>query len=463
MSMGTLAGAARQVEGRLLGDDRHYDAVATDTRVLGRDELFVALKGPSFDGHAFVAEAARRGAAGAVVSRLQRSGLAQIEVADTRAALGQLARAWRMQFDIPLIAVTGSNGKTTVKEMLAAILRRSGPALATRGNLNNDIGVPLTLLELRASHRAAVVEMGANHGGEIAYLTHIAAPRVGVVTNAGAAHLEGFGSQDDVARAKGELFAGLPPGAAAVINADDAYCETWKRSAGLRPIVTFGLMRDADVHADAIEQTLAPGGARLAFDLHMPEATCRVELSLAGRHNVINALAAAAAARAAGAEPADIAAGLAAARQVPGRLQLRPGLHGACILDDTYNANPGSLSAALEYLTGLEGRAWVVLGDMRELGAQAAARHAEMGTLAARLGVERLYGVGPLSRHAVEAFGAGGAWFSTVEDLNERLKAELGPGVNLLVKASRGMRLERVIAVVAADAAAGEPAAREHR
>ncbi|HUO82682.1 MAG TPA: UDP-N-acetylmuramoyl-tripeptide--D-alanyl-D-alanine ligase [Gammaproteobacteria bacterium] len=460
MSMGMLAGAARQVGGRLIGDDRSYSTVSTDTRALQRDQLFVALQGPSFDGHEFVAEAARRGAAGAVVSRLQSSALAQVEVADTRAALGKLAHAWRLQFDIPLIAVTGSNGKTTVKEMIAAILRRAGPALATRGNLNNDIGVPLTLLELRASHRAAIVEMGASHSGEIGYLTRIAAPGVGVVTNAGAAHLEGFGSTDDVARAKGELFAGLPPGAVAVINADDPYCEIWKQSAGRRRIVTFGLMHDADMRADAIEQRLGPDGARLAFDLHMPEARCRIELSLAGRHNVMNAVAAAAAARAAGAALTDIQAGLAAVRQVPGRLQLRPGIGGARILDDTYNANPCSLAAALNYLTGLEGRAWVVLGDMRELGAKAASQHAEMGALAARLGVERLYGVGPLSRHAVEAFGAGGAWFATTGELTERLEADLGPGVNLLVKASRGMRLERVIAAVAADA--GETAAQGH-
>ncbi|MBA3562866.1 MAG: UDP-N-acetylmuramoyl-tripeptide--D-alanyl-D-alanine ligase [Gammaproteobacteria bacterium] len=448
MSTGTLAQASQQVEGRLVGADRPYVAVSTDTRTLARDELFVALEGPAFDGNAFVTEAAKRGAAGAIVSRLQVCELAQVEVADTRSALGRLAHAWRSRFDIPLIAVTGSNGKTTVKGMLAAILGRSGPTLATRGNLNNDIGLPLTLLRLDASHRAAVVELGANHAGEIACLTSIASPGFGLVTNAAPAHLEGFGNLEGVARAKGELFAGLPGAGTAVINADDPWYALWREMAGARRIVTFGLMRDADVHAGSVEQRLTPAGPRLAFDVHLPDGSGRVELPLAGRHNVANAVAAAAAAWAAGSTLDAIASGLAATQPAPGRLQCRRGSSGACVIDDTYNANPCSLAAALEFLTGLDGRAWLVLGDMRELGADAAALHADMGALAGRLGVERLYAVGPMSRHAVAAFGDGALWFAGIDELNAALGAELDAGVNVLVKASRGMRLERVVAAL---------------
>ncbi|CAN5280140.1 UDP-N-acetylmuramoyl-tripeptide--D-alanyl-D-alanine ligase [soil metagenome] len=453
MITGTLAEAARQIDGRLCGPDRAYRAVSTDTRAISEDALFVALRGPSFDGNGFVSEAARKGAAGAVVSRLQACELTQIEVDDTRRALGLLACAWRMRFDLAVIAVTGSNGKTTVKEMLAAILAHAGPTLSTRGNLNNEIGLPLTLLGLDVHHRAAVVELGANHPGEIAYLTGVARPDVGLVTNAAAAHLEGFGTLDAVARAKGELFAGLPASGAAVINADDRYCPVWRALAGARRVVTFGLQADADVRADRIEQRLGPDGPLLAFNLHLPDGSGPVQLPLAGRHNVANAVGAAAAAWAAGSELAAIRAGLAAARAAEGRLQWRRGLGGARIIDDTYNANPRSVAVALEFVTSLEGRAWVVLGDMRELGDDAAAMHTDIGALARRLGVERLYALGLLSRHAAEAFGAGGVWFGAVEELNAALAPELGKGINLLVKASRGMRLERVVAAVAESAA----------
>ncbi|MGH8495332.1 MAG: UDP-N-acetylmuramoyl-tripeptide--D-alanyl-D-alanine ligase [Gammaproteobacteria bacterium] len=452
MSTGTLAEAAMQVDGRLIGADRPYNAVSTDTRALERDALFVALQGPSFDGNAFVEEAARRGAAGAIVSRFQQCELTQVEVSDTRAALGRLAQAWRARFDIPVVAVTGSNGKTTVKGMLGAILGRSGPTLATRGNLNNEIGLPLTLLGLDSSHRAAVVEMGANHAGEIAYLARIAMPGIGLVTNAAAAHLEGFGSIEGVARAKGELFAGLPANGTAVINADDRFSAFWREMAGSRNVVTFGLMRDADVHADAIEQRIASSGPVMAFDLHLPDVQRRIELPLAGRHNIANAVAAAAAAWAAGAKPAAIEEGLAGIHAAPGRLQFRRSPSGARVIDDTYNANPLSLAAALELLTGLDGRPWLVLGDMRELGAESEALHADIGALARRLGVERLYAVGPWSRYAAQAFGRSADWFSGVDELIARLRPELDAGVNVLVKASRGMRLERVVDALIGDA-----------
>ncbi len=448
--MATLGLVAESVHGVLHGPDRGFDAVSSDTRSLRADELFVALRGPNFDAADFIAEAERIGAAGALVEQHLDSGLAQVVVADTRQALADFARAWRQRFDLPVVGITGSNGKTTVKEMTAAIFRaHAGDAsevLATRGNLNNDIGLPLTVLELRPSHRAAVFEMGASAPGEIAYLAAVAQPSVGIVTNAGPAHLEGFGSLEGVAQAKGELFASLPADGTAIINRDDAFFDEWlARCPGCR-VLSFGLGPHADVRASDIRGD----GAALEFTLHLTDTKFPVHLGLAGQHNVRNALAAAAAALATGVERGAVQQGLAGLVHSAGRLRRLESATGAVIFDDSYNANPASLQAAIEFLAGQPGETWLVLGDMKELGTDSAPLHRESGAAARKAGLSRLLCVGEESRAAVTAFGAGASWFESRDALVAAVEADLGPGVTLLVKGSRSMGMETVAAALAA-------------
>ena len=452
-----LSEFARACGGRLEGSDGPFGDVVSDSRTLAHGQLFVALKGPNFDGAAFVSAAHAAGAAGALVPARQNVPLPQIVVADTQAALEAAARVWRDAFAGPLIGVAGSNGKTTAKEMTAAILAQAGATLATRGNLNNHIGVPLTLLRLTDAHRFAVIETGANHPGEVAALVALARPSVGMITNAGAEHLEGFGSLEGVARAEGEMVAGLAADATAVINADDEFAAMWRTSTAAR-VVTFGLKGGADFAASAVRASVAADGFRTEFHLTAPQGSTDIRLSLAGTHNVANALAAAAAAASAGASLAHIRAGLAAVRAVPGRLQFRPGPGGAWLIDDSYNANPSSMHAAIEVLAGLEGRRWLALGDMGELGAFAADAHTEIGEFARAHGVERLYATGPLMARATESFGAGAFWFPDVPALGAALAAALaegGPAVRLLVKGSRSNRLERLIAALTGERAPG--------
>jgi len=447
---GTLQQAAAVLRGELHGEDRSFMGVSTDTRALEAGQLFFALVGPRFDGHDFLGEAGDRGAAGAVVSRDATAPVPCVRVPDTLRGLGELAKDWRRRFDLPVVGITGSAGKTTVKEMIAAILGEVGPLLVTRGNLNNEIGVPLTLFRLAAVHRFAVIEMGANHPGEIARLAAMARPAVGIVTLAGAAHLEGFGTVEGVARAKGELFAALPDDGVAVINADDCYASLWRRLAGSRRVITFGLGPGADFSAREIRLQV-DGGAGVEFRLTSPLGETAVSIPLAGRHNVLNALGAAAAASAAGADLDHIRSGLARTPTVKGRMQLAAGAGGCTIIDDTYNANPGSVRAALEFLTGMEGKPWAVLGDMGELGSQAARLHAEIGSYARSIGVERLFAVGPLSRETVASFGAGAQGFADVDSLARALRPLLRADINVLVKGSRSMGMERVVAALAAD------------
>jgi len=444
----TLGFLARACDGRLVGGDCAFGAVSIDSRTLEPGDLFVALKGERFDGHDFAAAAVGRGAAALLVSRQLPLGVPQVVVADTLEALARGAQAWRQQFTLPLVGVGGSNGKTTTKEMLAAILARLGETLATRGNLNNHIGVPLTLFRLAPGHRTAVVEMGANHAGEIARLVDIASPTVGLVTNAGAEHLEGFGSLEGVARAEGEMFAGLDGAATAVMNADDAFAPLWRELSGTARIVSFGIDNEADFRALSLSSRIEDGAWVSSFDLATPAGTVRAGIALPGRHNVLNAAAAAAAAWACGASPQQIVDGLAAVSPVRGRLQLKPAHGGAWLIDDSYNANPSSALAGLEVLGGLDGERWLVLGEMRELGPESDRLHAEMGGFARNVGVSRLLAVGDDARHAVEAFGAGATWFASVEDLIESLRGEIGPDVTVLVKGSRANRLERVAAAL---------------
>jgi UDP-N-acetylmuramoyl-tripeptide--D-alanyl-D-alanine ligase len=446
----TLAAVAAACGGFLQGQDREYGAVSSDSRTLTAGDLFVAIKGPHYDGHDFLDACMREGAAGAIVSRPLAILLPQVVVKDTLTALAALASAWRLQFDIPVVGVGGSNGKTTVKEMTAAILGRLGPCLATLGNLNNHIGVPLTLMRLEAQHRTAVIEMGANRVGDVAALAALARPTVGLITNAGAEHLEGFGSLDGVAAGEGEMVAALGSGDTAVINADDDYAPLWQRMSKAGRTVTFGLARHAEVRAVDIEQSVTSEGFALRFELVAGAQRCPVLLRLAGRHNVINALAAAAAARAAGASLEVIAAGLAAVRAVKGRLHRIAAPHGSWLIDDSYNANPSSLRAALELLHDLEGEKWLVLADMGELGEFSQQSHVEAGALARASGVTRLFAAGPMSAHAAEAFGRGAEWFPDVEALIRRVAAELGPDTTVLIKGSRMNRLERVVEALAA-------------
>jgi UDP-N-acetylmuramoyl-tripeptide--D-alanyl-D-alanine ligase len=442
----SLSGFARACGGRLTGADGPYSDVVSDSRTLQSGQLFVALKGPHFNGRDFLAAALAAGAAGAVVDAVQPLALPQIVTDDTQAALTRAGRRWRAHFSGPLIGVAGSNGKTTVKEMTAGILSEAGATLATRGNLNNHIGVPLTLLRLSDEHRFAVIEMGANHAGEVAALVAVACPTIGLITNAGAEHLEGFGSLEGVARAEGEMVAGLAPTATAVINADDEFAALWRGLTRAR-VVTFGLRADADYRASAVATELEVSGFRTRFRLDCPVGSMAIELALGGAHNIANALAAAAAAVSAGATLAQVAAGLAAMRAVPGRLQMKRAVSGAWLIDDSYNANPSSMRAAIEVLASIAGRRWLALGDMAELGEFASEAHAEIGEFARAAGIERLYATGELMQRAVASFGAGARWFADTSDLTRALRAALasaGPEVRLLLKGSRFNRLERV-------------------
>ena len=450
MSHGMLGDMAGQVGGALHGDDAHFDGVSTDTRTLGRAMLFVALKGPRYDGHDYLETASERGAAGALVQRRLDAPLPQVVVADTRNALGRHARAWRRRFELPVVGVTGSNGKTTVKEMIAAILSRRGPVHATRGNLNNDVGVPVTLTGLGPQHQAAVIELGTNHPGEIAYLAHLALPSIGVLTNAAPAHLQGFGSVAAVAREKGALFAALPPDGTAIINADDPHAGLWEAMVESRRIVRFGAHRNADFQCRDVVQRVAGSGLELAVRVSSPLGELDLCVPLAGPHNALNATCAAAAAWAAGADARDIADGLATMRGVSGRMQVVAAMNGARMIDDSYNANPASMHAAIGCLAALPAPRWLVIGDMAELGDQQLALHAGVGERARAAGITRLYATGPLSRAAVDAFGSGGLWYADVESMIAALAQELAAPVTVLVKASRSARLERVVAALTA-------------
>src|SRR6202795_2597576 len=440
----TLHDAALSVGGRLAGDDRPYGAVATDSRTLAPGSLFVALRGPTFDGRDFFAAAAARGAIGAIVESAVPHALPQVVVPDALRALQQLGRAWRADFTIPIVAVGGSNGKTTAKEMTSAILSRMGAGLATQGNLNNHIGVPVTLMRLEASHRSAVIEMGANRIGDVAELVRLARPTVGLITNAGAEHLEGFGNLEGVAQGEGEMVSCLEPGATAIINADDAYAGYWRGVATARRIVTFGVHANADFMAKNSVQAIERGEFATRFLLTCPMGQCPITLKAGGAHNIGNALAAAAAAGAAGASLEQIAAGLGDFPPVACRLPLQAGARDSWIIDDSYNANPSSVRAGLEVMRSLPGATWLVLGDMAELGEFAEDSHAHMGAYARDCGIKRLFALGPQSSRAAETFGPGAEWFADADSLTRRVLAELAPGVTVLIKGSRVNRLEKI-------------------
>jgi UDP-N-acetylmuramoyl-tripeptide--D-alanyl-D-alanine ligase len=423
------------------GLDVPISGISTDSRDLGAGQLFVALRGPNFDGHAFIAAARENGCAAVLCERVVDR-LPCVVVDDSLRALGELGTNWRKRFAVDTVGVTGSNGKTTVKEMLASVFAEDGPVLATRGNLNNNIGVPLTLARLAAKHRRLVVELGANHPGEIAMLGAMALPRVGVITLIAPAHLEGFGDIDAVARAKGELISALPANGIAVVNADDDYMPLWRELAQQRTVTTFGFADDADVQA-RYEGSESGSGARVT--LRVGDDEINVQLRLCGRHNATNAAAAAAAALAMGVDHECIARGLEATAPVKGRLELRQAAGGVRVIDDTYNANPHSLRAALAVLVEMPGTHWLVLGDMAELGPDAHEFHRQAGVMARELGVDRLFAVGELSRLAVDAFGPGARHFSSRDALCEGMDGSLSGHETLLIKGSRSMAMESVV------------------
>ena len=447
----SVAEAARAANGTVRGADVRFESVSSDGRTLDRGALFVALRGERFDGHEFIGQARERGAVAAMVQGdsgpgIQDPGIPCVIVANTLAALGRLAAHWRSRFSMPLIAVTGSNGKTTVKEMIAAILREQWgeqQTLATEGNLNNDIGLPLMLLRLREQHRCAVLEMGMNHPGETAYLADVARPTVGVVNNAQREHQEFMTNVAEVASEHGALLSALPPDGIAAFNADDEFAGLWRALAGKRPVRDFGLERAAAVTG---RFQLAGFGSEIV--VVAPEGETRTRLSLPGVHNVRNALAATAGATAAGAALGAVARALSGFRAVKGRLERKNGRRGATVIDDSYNANPDSVCAAIEVLAHERGPRILVIGDMGEVGEQGPALHQEAGRRARDAGIERLAGVGPLAAHAVRSFGKQATHYPDVEALVRATQAQLGPGVTVLVKGSRFMRMERVVAAL---------------
>jgi UDP-N-acetylmuramoyl-tripeptide--D-alanyl-D-alanine ligase len=436
------------LEANLKGRNVPVTGVSTDTRTLQPGDVFVALVGDRFDGHEFIKEAQQRGASAVIVSEPVETSLPQLQVKDTLTALSQLAGWNRKRFVHPIIGVTGSSGKTTVKEMIAAILRVQGEAHATQGNFNNQIGVPLTLIRLASYHSSAVVELGASRAGDIDATAAICKPEVAVITNVSEAHIEGFGSLATTVKTKGAILDHIQAGGAAVLNADSPYCSQWVRRVreGVR-IWRFGMDNSADVQAANVE-TLDNG--EHAFQLRIHESneqafSQRIKLQVPGLHNVSNALAAAAAAYAAGVNIKDIKQGLESFVGVAGRLTERKGIHGALIIDDTYNANPASMRVAIEVAQEAKKTTFFVMGDMKELGEEALRAHADVGAFASRKGVTQLLAVGHYSRNAVESFGKGGHWFASKSALIEYLKEHITQDHVVLVKGSRGARMDKIV------------------
>lgn len=433
---------AQHTQGQLIGEDLEASRFSTDTRTLQAGDVFIALSGANFDANEFIPKAQAQGAIAAIVSRHDaKCEIPQIVVSSTHTALGKLAKAWREQFDLVRVAITGSSGKTTTKELTASIFRQAGETLATLGNKNNDIGVPLTLLRLGAEHRYGVFELGANHKGEIAYTVGLVQPHAALINNIGTAHLEGFGGRDGIAKAKGEIFSGLVDGGTAIINADDEFADYHTSLCVGRKIITYSVDKQADIYATAVKR--GAGGAYV-FNLHIAEQSVPVELQLIGQHNVANALAAAGLAWACGLSLAQIQLGLNQAQAAAGRMVLhRRGP--ATVIDDTYNANPNSVQAAIDELALCSGRRIVVLGAMGELGADAEDLHRQVGTYANGKALDALYCVGNFREATAAGYGANTHVFAEQKELIQALQTELDANVTILVKGSRSARMENVV------------------
>lgn len=441
------------LDGILIGENTSFTSVATDSRHIEAGQLFVAIKGENFDGNAYADRALEDGAAAVLISEIIRDencdadsllkSQSALLVKDTRIALGKLASYWRKQFTMPLIAITGSNGKTTVKEMTATILSVAAGCehvLATAGNFNNDIGMPLTLLKLKPNHQFAVIEMGMNRTGELDYLTRLASPSIAIINNAGTAHIGELGSQQAIAEAKGEIFSGLGKDGIAIINHDDQYADYWKSLNVGRRVVTFGLNSGADISA-----TIAHNADITQINLSTPAGVISFNFNVLGNHNVSNALAACAIAYALDISLADVAAGLSGFGGVAGRLTRREGNNGALVIDDTYNANPDSMRAAIDVLSAQPTKTLMVMGDMGELGADVIKLHAEIGAYAKQAGVKIFYALGDMSYAAVQAFGEHAQHFATLESLTQALNSAMDSHTTVLVKGSRFMAMERVV------------------
>jgi len=457
-----LSEAAKVMQATLMGPDAMFSSVGTDSRNITKGQLFVALKGDHFDGHDYAELAITQGAAAVLVSHHMSGVEPALMVSDTCLALGQLAAYWRNQFAIPVVAITGSNGKTTVKEMLASILKAAShqpdEVLATVGNLNNHIGLPLTLLKLNQQHRYAVVEMGMNHTGEISYLSHIGRPTVALINNAGSAHIGELGSVEAIAKAKAEIFEGLSEGGIAIINADDAFAPLWTTLSGNHQKMTFGFENKADVTA-----TYQLEASASALEIKTPQGVVNLQLPTPGKHNVLNALAATTAALSLGVPLNIIAAGLESYAGVKGRLQALVGINSALVIDDTYNANPMSMKVAIDVLMAKAGKKLLVLGDMGELGDNAADLHAEIGSYAKAAGVDTLFTLGDLSQLMSAAFGGGAKHYQDPQVLVADLIANMRTDVNVLVKGSRFMAMERVVNNIVLESAAAKNSDQKNR
>lgn len=447
--LNTLDAIASALATSWSGDDNRINAIVTDTRALQAGDVFLALVGERFDAHDFLAQARNKGAVAAIVSRPVDDPLPQLQVADTRLALGLLGQARRHSWGGPLVAITGNSGKTTVKEMLATLLRQRGATLATRGNLNNDIGAPLTLLNLTGDHQQAVIELGANHLGEIAWTTTLAQPQVAVITNVTGAHVGEFGGMGQIAQAKAEILTGLGEDGVAVLNRDDVFYPFWSRLADSHKTIDFGLSQQARVQGNNL---ICDEGGHYSFTLmYDGVALGRVRLPLLGLHNVRNALAAAAAALAMGLSAEEVVVGLDKLEALPGRMTLVEGIRGTRLLDDTYNANPGAMKAALDVLAQMPAPRWCFVGAMGELGAASAALHGEVGRHARELGIDFLGTLGAAAEPAALAFGSSGCHFSNWEALLRHAQDHLPSVASVLVKGSRSAGMERLIAALRVD------------
>jgi UDP-N-acetylmuramoyl-tripeptide--D-alanyl-D-alanine ligase len=445
----TLEWIAQQLHSPLQGDNLTVAGVSTDTRQLQTGDLFVALTGPNFDGHGFVQQAEQKGASALILSRPVETSLPYILVEDTRQALGQLAGAIRQLAKVKVVGITGSSGKTTVKEMVACILSRKGKVLATKGNFNNEIGVPLTLLNLTAEHDFAVVEMGANHLGEIAYTTSLTRPDAATIVNAAAAHLEGFGSLLGVARAKSEIFKGLPENGLAVLNADSQFVTFWQGKLHDKRIQTFS-EHQGDFYAEDV--ILGMDGCA-QFEMHTPQGTVDISLVVPGMHNVSNALCAAALAIEVGATLEDVKMGLLQMSNVSGRLNIRQLTNQVRLIDDSYNANVASTRAAIDLLASFSGHRVLILGDMAELGEKARFYHEEVGQYAREKGIDHLFSIGVLSQQASDQFAQAGKHFTDKAMLLEYLQQQLQGeqrDISILIKGSRSARMEQMVELIEA-------------
>jgi UDP-N-acetylmuramoyl-tripeptide--D-alanyl-D-alanine ligase len=440
----SLSNAAAAIESTYDGEDIIFSGCSIDSRTIEKGNLFIAINGENFDGHDYASTAEEKGAAALLLEREVSHNKPLLKVKDTRKAMGLLAKYWREEMSIPLVAITGSNGKTTVKEMISSVLSEISEVHATSGNLNNDIGVPLTLFGLDKKHQYAVIEMGANHPGEIEWLSAIARPNVAVITQCAPAHLEGFGDIDGVAKAKAEIYSGLQPSGTAIINADDTYAEFWSKQCKLIKQISFGIKsEDADVRAKNILDVKQ--SATTDFELICSVGSINISLPLAGTHNVMNALSAAACCLSLDISLQTIQNGFEKMSPVKGRLQTKQGKQGARIIDDTYNANPTSLDAALNVLSSYEGMRYLVLGDMGELGDTAVELHRDAGVAAKQAGIDGLFTIGELSINAMQAYGEDALHFESYDALDKALLGLLNKDTTIVIKGSRAMQMERIV------------------